>query len=199
MYLNFKIVYRYQLSPKTKRSVVLSRNDKLLDEDNNNNKVFNSNDKKSKNIINQSNYDLKTDIKKEKVKNNKEAFLYKTYNIQNEKVKNETLLNKLRYFIKTNNFNQFKEKFKYRNFNVLEIKDSEGLTLLNLASKCNIYDICIFLIEEGADINTQDNILNCPLHYALFNNNYKLSDYLIYKKADQNNVNIKGLNPWQYS
>lgn len=80
---------------------------------------------------------------------------------------------------------------------ILEQVDKDGYSLLNLAVKCNIKEIVKFLIEEGADVNTQDNNQNTPLHWALICQNYEICDLLRSKKVDEDLANNKGNNAWQ--
>ena len=65
-------------------------------------------------------------------------------------------------------------------------------TLLILSVKFNNFTIFQFLIDKGANINTQNIYLNTPLHYAFANKHYKFVDYLINKGADENIENIYG-------
>lgn len=129
---------------------------------------------------------------------NKEATISRTYQIQSETSRRFSLEEKLRYYIKTRNYPKFKESY-IRDLISIEETDKEGYTLLNLAVKCNISSIAKFLIEEGADVNTQDNFQNTPLHWALCCRNYEMCDILRAKKVDEEIVNIKGLNAWQHA
>lgn len=129
---------------------------------------------------------------------NKEAFICKTYQLHNDYIKNNFLIDKLRFFIKTVNSLKFKEIYDKNQIN-LEDKDIEGNSLLNLSAKCSANDIAVFLINEGANIHTYNKKNNTPLHYSLLSNNYFLSDLLIQKKADEHFLNFKGMNPWQYA
>lgn len=123
----------------------------------------------------------------------------KTYQIQSDMIKSLSSTNqKLMFYIKTNNFGRFKEIY-YKEKKRLEEIDEHGNTLLNLAVQCNATEIAVFLIDEGANVNTQNYKNYCPLHFGLYQKNYKLSDYLIYKKADEDLINDKGLSPWQYA
>jgi len=63
----------------------------------------------------------------------------------------------LLFYMKDDHFSKFKEIFE-KNKLLLEETDNQGNTLLNLASQNNSKDICIFLIEIGADVNTQNVI-----------------------------------------
>lgn len=122
----------------------------------------------------------------------------KTYQIQSDIIKSLSSYSRLSFYVKTNNFRRFKEIY-IKEVKNIEEKDENGNTLLNLAVQCNATEIAFFLINEGGEVNTQNNLQNCPLHYSLCQKNFKLADYLIYKKADENLVNDKGLTPWQYA
>lgn len=109
-------------------------------------------------------------------------------------------IEKLRFYIKDDNFLKFKEVFKKsEKNNLIEERDSKGNTLLNLAVQFNASSIAEFLIMEGSDINTQNEDMNSPLHYSIMHNNYFLANILINNKADEYLVNNKGLTPWQMS
>lgn len=131
---------------------------------------------------------------------NKESTITKTYLLTSLFVNKLNNIEKLRFYIKDDNFLKFKEVFKKsEKNNLIEEKDIKGNTLLNLAVQFNTSSIAEFLIMEGSDINTQNEEMNSPLHYALKHNNYFLSNLLITNKADEYLVNIKGLTPWQMS
>lgn len=129
---------------------------------------------------------------------NKESMISKTYQIQSDMIKSLSTAQKLMFYIKTNNLRRFKEIY-YKEEKKLEEKDEHGNSLLNLAVQCNATEIALFLVDEGANVNTENSKHNCPLHYSLCQKNYKLTDYLIYKKADEDHLNEKGLTPWQYA
>jgi ankyrin repeat protein len=59
------------------------------------------------------------------------------------------------YVIKDLNFRKFKEIFGRNKINK-EARDSHGNSLLNLAVQSNSYDIALFLINQGADVNSQN-------------------------------------------
>lgn len=123
----------------------------------------------------------------------------KTYQLQSEIVEKFSTVDKLRFYIRDDNYLKFKEVFFKEERPYLEDKDEKGNTLLNLAVQCNSTLISCFLIEEGSQVNSQNNKLNAPLHYALCHNNYKISNLLIHKKADEDMTNERGLTPWQYA
>lgn len=62
---------------------------------------------------------------------------------------------RLAYFIKDNNLKGFSETFD-KSPNLLEVKDEDGNTLLNLACQANSFEISSFLVDMGAKVNTQD-------------------------------------------
>lgn len=136
--------------------------------------------------------------KKKKGFVNKESTICRTYQIQSEISKHFSLEEKLRYYIKTSNYPKFKESFSKDLISIEKI-DKDGYTFLNLAVKCNVSSIAKLLIDEGADVNTQDNLHNTPLHWALSCQNYEVVDLLRSKKADEELVNSNGLNAWQHA
>lgn len=105
---------------------------------------------------------------------------------------------KLFYYIKDNNFKTFKDLFEKEHFNI-EYKDKDENTMLNLAVQANNYEITNFLINRGSDVNTQNNILNTPLHNALINSNFQIANLLIKYNANQELKNKHNLNPWENS
>lgn len=110
------------------------------------------------------------------------------------------------FYINERNFTKFKEAFEKCEMDI-ESKDVEGNSPLNRAALLDDYDIVKYLISVGANVNTCNvrnltitiqNKLNTPLHYALINRNYKISNLLIRSSANQNCKNEQGLNPWEY-
>jgi ankyrin repeat protein len=61
----------------------------------------------------------------------------------------------LAFFIKDDNFHKFIENLMKFDFN-LEYRDPKGNTLLNLAVQCESYKIAEYLLDLGADVNTQN-------------------------------------------
>jgi ankyrin repeat protein len=61
----------------------------------------------------------------------------------------------LAFFIKDDNFHKFIENLMRFDFN-LEYRDQNGNTLLNLAIQCDSNKIAQYLLELGADVNTQN-------------------------------------------
>ena len=49
----------------------------------------------------------------------------------------------------------------------VDVTDSRGNTLLSIAAQFGCYEICNLLIKEGANVNTQNNQGNTPLHYTI--------------------------------
>ena len=89
------------------------------------------------------------------------------------------------YVIK-NEFEKFKTLFLQHLFNInIEECDEFQNTLLMLSVIHNCKSIFNFLIEKGANINTQNIYLNTPLHYAFAHKNYNFVDKLIKNGADE--------------
>ena len=113
--------------------------------------------------------------------------------INNDLLEKRKLFKRLSYVIcfdKDDSFNKLFEE--YQDFINLEDTDEKKNTLLILSVKFNNFKVFKFLIEKGANINTQNIYLNTPLHYAFANKHYKFVDYLINKGADENIENIHG-------
>jgi hypothetical protein len=88
---------------------------------------------------------------------NKESMLFRTHEIKSKilkKSQNDPTLS-LFFFIKDDNFQKFKEVLEKKKINLEEV-DDEGNTLLNLATQCNSFNIANYLINSGANVNTQN-------------------------------------------
>ena len=113
--------------------------------------------------------------------------------IKNNKLNSDSIFRSLSFFAYHNDlkkFEQYFENFK-DSFNI-EKTDNKNNTLLILSVKFHSYEIFKFLIEKGANINTQNIYLNTPLHYAFASKLYKYIDLLISKGANENLKNIYG-------
>jgi ankyrin repeat protein len=88
---------------------------------------------------------------------NKESMLFRTHEIKSRILKKSQHDPKqsLFFFIKDDNFQKFKEVLEKKKLN-LEETDDEGNTLLNVAVQCNSYSIANYLINNGANVNTQN-------------------------------------------
>ena len=141
------------------------------------------------------------DERKEMIKNrdmSKENLIFRTEEIKNKmKKKLKTIEEILFFLIKENNLREFKdiqERFKVS----LESRNKTDDTLLIYATKCEKENFVEYLIKKGAFINAQNNELNTPLHYALNNKNFKISDILLKAGADEKIVNKINLTPWEF-
>ena len=100
------------------------------------------------------------------------------------------------FYIKDRNYHAFKtifEQFKLDS----ELKDINGNSLLNLGVQSNSFLIVNYLLNIGADVNSQNLNYNSPLHYALSFHNFDIADMLINRGADERLKNISGMTPWQ--
>ncbi len=131
-----------------------------------------------------------------KIKDNffrKDNFVKPKKSLVKKYLNSEKLFKSLTYLIYKNLDDSFKKLFEeYKDFMNLEETDEKKNTLLILSVKFNNFKVFKFLIEKGANINTQNIYLNTPLHYAFANKYYKFVDYLINKGADENIENIYG-------
>jgi len=66
----------------------------------------------------------------------------------------------------------------------LEEKDPLGNSMLNIAAQCDNAELCELLLQKGAYVNTQNNKLNSPLHYAKALNFRRVFEILLTYKAD---------------
>ena len=125
---------------------------------------------------------------------NKNNLKRENKNIANEKIINsDSVFRSLSFFTFRNNIKQFVRFFEqFKDLIDIEKTDDKYNTLLTLSVKFHSFEICKFLIEKGANINTQNIYLNTPLHYAFASKLYKFIDLLISKGADENIKNIYG-------
>ena len=130
-------------------------------------------------------------------KEDKNYTIYKTMKIKNELLKNCSNYSEVLFLhIKDNNIHGFRKVFEKHKANT-EIRDNEGNTLLNIATQCDFKKAVIYLLNLGANPNSQNYKLNSPLHYALSYQNFELADILIKHGANENLKNLEGLTPWQ--
>lgn len=89
------------------------------------------------------------------------SFLLRTHNFKSQIIKdmNENIMNKIIFYVKDNCFVKFKELFERTKVDI-EYKDADGNTLLNHSSQADSYEISDYLVHNGADLNTQNVILN---------------------------------------
>ena len=73
----------------------------------------------------------------------------------------------------------------------------DGNTLLILSAKDGNFFISKFLCEQGAKINTQNNLGNTALHYAIGKQFYGVADVLTRHGAKEDIRNNMGLSPWE--
>ena len=128
----------------------------------------------------------------------KEKSVYRTLELKIKLKKELKSIEEILFFlIKENNFKEFKdiqEKFHVS----LESRNENNDTFLTYAVQFGYEDFIQYLINNGANINAQNNQLNTPLHYALNNKNYKIADILLKEGADETIKNKYNLTPWQY-
>ena len=86
----------------------------------------------------------------------KENTLYRTHEIKsNILFILKTPIDKLYFQIKDNQFQKFKEIFEKHKIKI-ELTDSNGNSLLNIAVRSNSYEVAQFLLNSGADVNSQN-------------------------------------------
>jgi len=81
----------------------------------------------------------------------------------------------------------------------LHLLDKNGSSLLHYSAIAGNFNIMKFLVENGADINSETSTGNTPLHFACINNNLEVANYLIDNKANINEKNNKGQTPLHYA
>ena len=106
------------------------------------------------------------------------------------------ILQKLILYHKHKNFKNF--FLRHKDLIDIEKKDNKNNTLLNLSVQFKDYPISEFLINQGANVNTQNNYLNTPLHYAYVNKYFDFIDLLLKNGADEYINNIYGQKYLEY-
>ena len=106
--------------------------------------------------------------------------------VLNEKFNQENVFKQLKIYLIKNDIPKFKKLFIQHMYNInIEKCDELENSLLMLSVIYNCKEILEFLIERGANVNTQNIYLNTPLHYASSNKNYKIIDILIKNGANE--------------
>jgi ankyrin repeat protein len=86
----------------------------------------------------------------------KENSVYRTHEIKSNMLCNlKTALQKLYFHTKDGNFIKFKEIYEKSKLNVDSI-DQNGNSLLSLAVQCGCYEVAEYLLNCGADVNSQN-------------------------------------------
>jgi hypothetical protein len=86
----------------------------------------------------------------------KEMSIFKTQEIKSNLLgMRYNILEKLIFYIKDNNFGMFKKIFE-DNMNLTEAFDNKKNTMLNIAVQSENVKIAIYLINNGAKVNTQN-------------------------------------------
>ena len=130
-------------------------------------------------------------------KEDKNYTIYKTMTIKNNILKKcDNISEILILYLKDKNISGFRKIYEKYKPNP-EISDNDGNSLLNLAVQSGFKKAVIYLINNGANVNTQNNRLNTPLHYALSYQYYDIADILLKNGADEKKKNDEGLTAWQ--
>ena len=66
-----------------------------------------------------------------------------------------------------------------------------------MSAQFGCWDICNLLIKEGANVNSQNNQGNTPLHYAIAYKRSAIVDLLVESGADETKKNNQRRTPWQ--
>jgi ankyrin repeat protein len=82
-----------------------------------------------------------------------------------------------------------------RDHGVVGAKDWDNLTPLHLAVLHKHYDVAVFLIDHGADVNAKSSKGITPLHFAAQGGDIRMVNLLIAHKADVKAVDSQGWTP----
>jgi ankyrin repeat protein len=113
------------------------------------------------------------------------------------------LTTKLFMFVQNGNLQDIKE-FIFSNNLTTNIKNDSDENLLHVLLKSNTnknikFDIMVFLIEKGININEHDKYDITPLHLAVKTYDEKIVKYLLSKGADPNVFNNQNKTPLHYA
>lgn len=86
-------------------------------------------------------------------------------------------------------YNKIVELLLKENANINALEDNNNYTPLMIAVEKNNPSLVQYFIDEGADLNLQDNEGNTALHIAFENGYNEIADKLIAQKANQNILN----------
>ena len=129
----------------------------------------------------------------------KEHLIFRTEEIKlGLKKKLRTIEEILFFLIRENNFREFKE-IQERYHVSLESLNKNKDTFLIYATQCGYENFVQFLIDKGANLNTQNEQLNTALHYALNFKKYNIADLLLKAGASEIIVNKYNLTPWEFN
>ena len=133
--------------------------------------------------------------KKMKKDESRHAFYLKLLNNIKGKENIHIILNNL---IKQGEESLFKAYFNnyIRIININSI-DEDGNTFLILSIKRGLYSITKMLLENGINVNIQNNKGNSALHYALSGKNFEMADILKKYGAKEDCINKLGFTPWE--
>ena len=82
-----------------------------------------------------------------------------------------------------------------RDHSVVGAKDWDNLTPLHLAVLHKHFDVAVFLIDHGADVNATSSKGITPLHFAAQNGDTRIVNFLVIHKANLKAVDSKGWTP----
>lgn len=89
------------------------------------------------------------------------------------------------------NVNRFEQMFQSGNFD-FEPTQPYQHTVLHYAAYMNDLERVKLLIEQGADVNVADHLMQTPLQFATDNNNFEMTKFLVEHGADVNAKNDNG-------
>jgi ankyrin repeat protein len=87
------------------------------------------------------------------------------------------------------------ESLYQRDHGVVGAKDWDNLTPLHLAVLHKHYEVAVFLLDHGADVNAKSSGGITPLHFAAQNGDTRIVNLLIEHNADLRAVDSKGWTP----
>ena len=89
------------------------------------------------------------------------------------------------------NVNRFEQMFQSGNFD-FEPTQPYQHTVLHYAAYMNDLERVKLLVEQGADVNAADHLMQTPLQFATDNNNFEMTTFLVEHGADVNAENNNG-------
>jgi len=94
---------------------------------------------------------------------------------------------------------QLVEKFLKNDPNLLDAKNEDAMTPLNLAAEKDQYEIAKLLLQKGADPLLGDNENSGPLHLAAISGSKQIAELLMKNGVDINYTDINGMNALHFA
>ncbi|XP_015921097.2 uncharacterized protein [Parasteatoda tepidariorum] len=98
-----------------------------------------------------------------------------------------------------NNRMEIAKLFLRNNKNINSIRDENGFTLLHIAAEFGFLDMVVYLLDEGADVNSETLNLATPLHLSSFDGQLEAVKILISRGANVSARAKEGVTPLHFA